>query len=214
MLSRTRSILVECKEVWPLASRWLDSLDKFFRDPQAVAPITEGSMADGKDAVPQLLRHIPSPSPVPQSEDMSFSSSTYSHPTPFSHHQEPPQQPQTHPGSFSHPQHSLALQHECHLLHSQPHAHQQPQGTMYFSRTHAQISSQSVDCMGMPIEVFDQPPVAAADPVPYDMSTATALAVVSTAVPYYTAPLGPNTDGFEDELQYYCEGTDWGGRKA
>ena len=47
MLQRCMSILMESKEVWPLASRWLEALEKFSRDPKATAVSLEGSMADG-----------------------------------------------------------------------------------------------------------------------------------------------------------------------
>lgn len=47
MLQRAMSILVECKEVWPLASRWLEALEKSSRDPKGSSFGLEGSMADG-----------------------------------------------------------------------------------------------------------------------------------------------------------------------
>jgi hypothetical protein len=46
MLRRTKEILNECKQVWPLASRWLDRLEKLSRDPKA-AGAQMSSMADG-----------------------------------------------------------------------------------------------------------------------------------------------------------------------
>ncbi|KAL2692122.1 hypothetical protein Neosp_002528 [[Neocosmospora] mangrovei] len=51
MLQRTLSILMECKEVWPLASRWVEALERFARDPTG-SLTTESGMADGKDPVP------------------------------------------------------------------------------------------------------------------------------------------------------------------
>ena len=47
MLERTMSILNECKEIWPLASRWLDALVKSSCDPKVSSIGLEGSMADG-----------------------------------------------------------------------------------------------------------------------------------------------------------------------
>ncbi|KAJ3951742.1 hypothetical protein N0V92_011848, partial [Colletotrichum tropicale] len=44
MLQRCMSILIESKQTWPLASRWLESLERFSRDPKAAA---YSSMADG-----------------------------------------------------------------------------------------------------------------------------------------------------------------------
>ncbi|KAH7161342.1 hypothetical protein EDB81DRAFT_641838, partial [Dactylonectria macrodidyma] len=45
MLHRTLAILMECKEVWPLASRWVEALERFARDPNG-SLVAEGSMAD------------------------------------------------------------------------------------------------------------------------------------------------------------------------
>ncbi|KEZ39365.1 hypothetical protein SAPIO_CDS10063 [Scedosporium apiospermum] len=50
MLQRAMSILVECKEVWPLASRWLEALEKSSRDPKGSSFGLEGSMADGSQS--------------------------------------------------------------------------------------------------------------------------------------------------------------------
>jgi len=215
MLLRTRSILLECKEVWPLASRWLKSLDKFFHDPQALAPITEWSMADGKDDVPHILHRGSLPSPAQESQDMSssFSSSTYSHQTPFPQPQPlPSQQIQPYADGFSHPQHAFPLQqHGGQLLHPQYPHQQQPQGALGLGQTHLQATLQPVDGLGILIEAFGQPQAAAAGPPPYDMTAATGMAAApAVAVPFIPGTLGPRTDGFEDELQYYIGGaTEW-----
>ncbi|KAF7550777.1 hypothetical protein G7Z17_g5474 [Cylindrodendrum hubeiense] len=80
MLHRTLAILMECKEVWPLASRWVEALEQFARDPSGSLG-TEGSMADGKDPVPN-------PVAVPAASSMnataSASASTSSVPSPSS----------------------------------------------------------------------------------------------------------------------------------
>ncbi|KAM0283729.1 hypothetical protein ACHAQH_002318 [Verticillium albo-atrum] len=47
MLLRCMSLLMESKEVWPLASRWLESLERFSRDPKAATVSMDGGMADG-----------------------------------------------------------------------------------------------------------------------------------------------------------------------
>lgn len=52
MLQRCMSILIESKQTWPLASRWLESLERFSRDPKAAAFSLEGSMADGVSSNP------------------------------------------------------------------------------------------------------------------------------------------------------------------
>ncbi|KAK5991111.1 hypothetical protein PT974_09389 [Cladobotryum mycophilum] len=58
MLRRTRTILIECKQVWPLASRWEEALERLTRDPNSTLLPQEGSMADGKDPVPQPIRQM------------------------------------------------------------------------------------------------------------------------------------------------------------
>ncbi|KAH6900781.1 hypothetical protein B0T10DRAFT_393556, partial [Thelonectria olida] len=45
MLHRTLSILKECREVWPLASRWVESLEAFAQDPSGSLAAEDG-MAD------------------------------------------------------------------------------------------------------------------------------------------------------------------------
>lgn len=56
MLQRAMTILTEAAQVWPLAARWLDILEKFARDNKGVIAGIEGSMADGvrKDPCPFL----------------------------------------------------------------------------------------------------------------------------------------------------------------
>lgn len=46
MLQRAMQILAEAGQVWPLASRWLEILEKFARDNKGVLAGVEGSMAD------------------------------------------------------------------------------------------------------------------------------------------------------------------------
>lgn len=47
MLQRAMTILTEAAQVWPLAARWLDTLERFARDNKGVIAGIEGSMADG-----------------------------------------------------------------------------------------------------------------------------------------------------------------------
>lgn len=47
MLQRAMTILSEAAQVWPLAGRWLEILEKFARDNKGVIANMEGSMADG-----------------------------------------------------------------------------------------------------------------------------------------------------------------------
>lgn len=50
MVQRALAILGEAQQVWPLAARWYDSLDKFARDSKGLIMGIEGSMADGVSA--------------------------------------------------------------------------------------------------------------------------------------------------------------------
>ncbi|KAM4065330.1 fungal specific transcription factor [Hirsutella rhossiliensis] len=65
MLQRIITILRECKEVWPLAARWVEALERFSMDPQSEALAAEGSMDDGKDPVPHAIRPFPVTAPTP-----------------------------------------------------------------------------------------------------------------------------------------------------
>ncbi|TDZ38653.1 putative transcriptional regulatory protein [Colletotrichum spinosum] len=68
MLQRCMSILIESKQTWPLASRWLESLERFSRDPKAAALSLEGSMADGNDRTLRPLHPSPSNFTKPRAE--------------------------------------------------------------------------------------------------------------------------------------------------
>lgn len=60
MLQRTIAILNESKEVWPLAARWADGLEKL-SDPASMPPDKEESMDDGRDPVPRAIGPLPPP---------------------------------------------------------------------------------------------------------------------------------------------------------
>ncbi|KAG7108331.1 hypothetical protein HYQ45_007269 [Verticillium longisporum] len=62
MLLRCMSLLMESKQVWPLASRWLESLERFSRDPKAATVSMDGGMADGNDRILRPLQSGYSPS--------------------------------------------------------------------------------------------------------------------------------------------------------
>lgn len=46
MVQRILNILAESQNVWPLASRWYDHLEKFYRAQNDLTLEAEGSMAD------------------------------------------------------------------------------------------------------------------------------------------------------------------------
>ncbi|ERS99573.1 hypothetical protein HMPREF1624_04778 [Sporothrix schenckii ATCC 58251] len=69
MLDRTMSILTQSTSVWPLARRWIDSVEKLLAaDTKTLSMISnsshEGGMAEGKDPIPSAL-HPPLASLAP-----------------------------------------------------------------------------------------------------------------------------------------------------
>lgn len=139
MLERTIGILNESKEVWPLAARWADALEKFSRDPKSMPLTTEGSMDDGKDPIPRAIRALPPISksaasaaaaaampdralPLPGTQPASATSTAMSSPrnghvthpmAPSSHGVPPPNQNYGHHMNQPHSPH--ASQHHSHL---------------------------------------------------------------------------------------------------
>lgn len=227
MLDRTRRILVECQETWPLASNWLDSVDRFMSDQQATSPIHEGSMADGKGPMPNVLslqrpshprqqqpppqapkqRPLPSQHPTPPaSHEMSssFSGSTYSHPTPTQQHH--PIGPQAYLSpSHHHPQVPQAHHPEAYTpqpyMATDPslmHAQAQVPQNMYYPRP--PHPSEGMDLMMDPMEQSHQQPHLAGA---YNMVHAPGIAPPDT-IPYFPEALGPRTDGFDDQLQTFA----------
>ncbi|KAK2590452.1 hypothetical protein QQS21_011869 [Conoideocrella luteorostrata] len=265
MLQRTIGILNECRQVWPLAARWVDALEKFSLDPQSATLCHEGSMDDGKDPIPRAIRQLPplfpstkqtqSPAAPPPSHPPPPPPPTLPEPNVLPR---PGMQPELPPASsIESPRHQnitmnpvagSAIVNGTHHLHSppqqqlqpppppQPLLHQQPsQPQQYqppppaplpptmspqaYPNHHPQVHTgqatahnmyippqppnpmgrQNVDGLGMLIEAFDspQPPVG-----PH--------AANYSAGPY-NPQLGPGTDGFEGELQFYIDGpaTSW-----
>ena len=207
-----------------MASRWLDSVDRFLQDPQAATPILEGSMADGKDPKPDVLsqqpsqatrqrtgRQVPNQRPLPPvpsehptptgSNDMSssFSSSSYTYNTPG-------QQP--HPGvqhaylspPDQHPQipQNVAPAHPETYV-GQPYAPQDPS----LLQAHQQPPPQDSLWYPRPPQPSDgldilinaaQQPHAI--PPTYDI-------VNTSGLGFFNEELLPKTDGFDDQLQTF-----------
>ncbi|KAF9879563.1 hypothetical protein CkaCkLH20_03106 [Colletotrichum karsti] len=156
MLQRCMSILIESKQTWPLASRWLESLERFSRDPKAAAYSLEGSMADGNDRTLRPLHpspstftkpraetpkyQLPGPPPTPLNEKKppplrhaSTSSSTsiiLPPPSPSPSIQQQQHQQQQHNASFPLPPLNTSQQPQMHQQHHlQPQQHMSPQQT-------------------------------------------------------------------------------------
>lgn len=60
MLQRAMQILTEASQVWPLSARWLENLEKFYRDNKGAIPGIEGSMDDSV-RVTRLLENVAAP---------------------------------------------------------------------------------------------------------------------------------------------------------
>ena len=216
MLQRIITILRECKEVWPLAGRWVDALEKFSMDPHSDTLATEGSMDDGKDPVPRAIRQIPPFPHVPALPDNTVLP-------------RPGTQPNIHPPTSMQSPHagimsSLPGATNGHALSSLNHQHAQqyqtpqqlpqglPQQVNFHHQQHRQqaphhmymsphqndptLGRQPVDGLGMLIEAFDTHQPGGA---PY------AMGAPAAAAPFYSQ-LGPGNDGFEGELQFYIDG--------
>lgn len=208
MLRRTTAILMECKEVWPLASRWTDALEKFSHDPQAKTLAQEGSMADGKDPVPHALSYVSKPGAVPPNAE----------PTPPPGSSVAPKTPdvsdmtQTPPLDDSpcdnmlpplltdasgqiyspiHPQPPLPPAADIPLQSPQD---QQATSQMFIPQPATFQRQQPLDGMGALLDAFGTPTQPTQNP--YDLAASMA---------FYPA-LGPSNDGFEDELQFHIDG--------
>ncbi|KAI3527351.1 hypothetical protein CSPX01_17038 [Colletotrichum filicis] len=155
MLQRCMSILIESKQTWPLASRWLESLERFSRDPKAAAFSLEGSMADGNDRTLRPLHpspsnftkgpraeapkyQLPGPPPTPLNEkkpvplrhssiSSNASNSVLPPPSPSPSLQQQQQMHQQHNSAFPLPPlMNTTHQHQPQLHHQQQHQHHQP----------------------------------------------------------------------------------------
>ncbi|KAM0426263.1 hypothetical protein ACHAPT_008616 [Fusarium lateritium] len=222
MLQRTLSILMECKEVWPLASRWVDALERFARDPTG-SLTTESGMADGKDPIPNPVA-IPS-SANSVSSGTSPASSMYARPrasldtaslrSPSSNETLTPlPTPTTHiiPSHF--PPHSQQQPQP----HQHQHQHQQPQPqpspmpdsqsfTPQQIPSHMYMHPGNSASLGMLMEPFDSQGALQGYTMAPNGNPAQAAAIAAAVTP---APFYPSADGYEGELQFYINGPqDW-----
>ncbi|KFA81040.1 hypothetical protein S40288_00822 [Stachybotrys chartarum IBT 40288] len=242
MLSRTTAILMECKEVWPLAIRWAESLDKFAQDPQATTLVNPGTMADSDEPVPRALTPTARrrSAPVPQSPTQRSMSSSSSLASPLtspesmetndmnitntearfdnvtSPNQQQQQQQQqqaifntTHPPrvpplvlstqAFPFPE-SSPIYSPPNTLHHSPQGQRRESAQMFLSPMTTTYPSHSMDSSaGMVLGPFSSGQQAPGL-MTYD---------INSTVPLYQQ-LGPSTDGFDGELQFYFDGsTSW-----
>ncbi|KAF4333560.1 general repressor of transcription [Fusarium beomiforme] len=224
MFQRSLDILMECKEVWPLASRWVDALKSFAQDP-ASSFRSENGMADGKHPVPDLITHLPATAPMSsgaspasslfaqQSNSLAPSSIALQSSSP---HNISVSLSTTHfiPSHFPPPQ--IQQQSQIHQLqiHSQP--HQQPPARMppnqafvpYQHQPQLYMTGDNMTNFDMVLGAFDPNSVEAYPLAPQVNPPLPTSIPMAIAIP--SEPLDPPADGFLGELNYYSYGSqDW-----
>lgn len=212
MLQRAMTILTEAAQVWPLAARWLEILDKFFRDNKGIVTGIEGSMADGRDPIPEALQAALAQSPsarngqgqgtnqaatsdeTQQNRNGESSSGTTVLPA-------PPSVPT--PMMYIDP--NMRAQNQAQG--SQPQTQAQQAQAMAGMTQQQQLGARpTTDGLGLLLEAFDTHQganmAAAGNEQPYDPN------VAATQAGYYGQPGAtmPGNDGYENELQFYIDG--------
>jgi hypothetical protein len=221
---------MECKNVWPLASRWVDALNRFAHDP-TISFTSESGMADCKDLVHNSA--IDFPITTPTSSGTSPSSSIYgqhgnSLETRSTTLQPPPPHdisaslsgPRSIASHFPSPQiqqqaqiHQLQVHHLPHHHHHHHQLQQQP-SPQVLSQHQAfvppQLQSQlymtpdDMTNMDMALGSFN-PNVIHSYPIASQPQPLLA-ATITTATAVTHVPLDPPADGYETELNLYSYG--------
>lgn len=235
MVKRTREILSECDRVWPLASRWTESLDRAYNQPHQPPLMSEGGMTDSKDPVPQAWLKRSNSTPPGERGNVPSTTNSESHankmPAPIDtvmtayatpqpraemlQHQHQPV-PMFHQTGAAFP--AVALQEaqapQSTAVPFSPHSHiptlipQPPPEHMYISPQHPPEN------MAMMMASSFQPNTAAPHaPPPQHQGY-----MINQPIPGGYQQTGPGNDGFEDELQVYMGGKegrflppDWSG---
>ncbi|EXU97654.1 fungal specific transcription factor domain protein [Metarhizium robertsii] len=227
MLQRTINILKECREVWPLAARWVEALEKFSLDPQSATFGNEGSMDDGKDPIPRFTRQLPPLFPITKPILPPAPPPTLPGPNILPR---PGTQPELPPSSsIGSPHHQSAISNPAPSLQLPSPPQQQTQPQLHQSQGYPGAT------LPVPATISPhpyanqlQPPHAAAQPNSHNMymhtpmgrQNADSLSMLIEAfdsnnpgppAPHYGAgnfnpQLVPGTDGFEGELQFYIDG--------
>lgn len=230
MLQRAMTILTEAAQVWPLAARWLDILEKFARDNQGVI---EGSMADGvrttscrmlpwqvtdtrsqRDPIPEALQSALVSSPTIRNgqiasqamkSDEGQGQQRNGDPTDPSILPAPPSVPTPmmyiDPNIRAQNQQGQQAQAQAQQAQAMGMSQQQQQ------QQHQQLGArQTTDGLGLLLEAFDthqgSANMAAAGAESYEVS-----AVANQAGYYGQAGASmPGNDGYENELQFYIDG--------
>lgn len=218
---------MECKNVWPLASRWVDALNRFAHDP-TISFTSESGMADCKDLVHNSA--IDFPITTPTSSGTSPSSSIYGqHSNSLETRSTTLQPPSPHdisaslsgprsiPSHFSSPH--IQQQAQIHQLqvHHLPHHHhqlQQQPPPQVLSQHQAfvppQLQSQlymapdDMANMDMALGSFNPNVIHSYSIASQPQPPLAAAITTSTAVAHVS--LDPPADGYETELNFYSYG--------
>ncbi|KAK4125029.1 hypothetical protein N657DRAFT_570301 [Parathielavia appendiculata] len=206
MVQRILNILAESKQIWPLAARWYDHLERFYKSKDVMTVGVEGSMADSREPIPHVLHPIPS-RPVVKSIQPRIVAPTTDE-TNGAAAQSPkmtmltlPQQPA--PPVFTDP--NLRL-------HGSQQGPPAPSTTQQVVAPHPQAIPQAAgprpttDGLGLLIEAFDTHQTAAAPVAPVTTSApppGTAYDPHTAPQQYYPQPPLAANDGYEHELGYY-----------
>lgn len=212
MVKRTKQILSECDSVWPLASRWVESLERTYNHPYKAPLMNEGGMTDAKDTVPQawLKKSIPAPKIEPDTVPSPLNADI----TPYTNHQQP------HAQMLPHQQSALAVYHATPMPPSFPpvidmQTPTQPQAATlpYASQPHLSNlltqQTQPPDQLYIPahppasdMNMMMSSPFQSAHPQPPPQPAGYMVNHAGHGY-YHQGHHGPSNDGFEDELQYY-----------
>ncbi|KAJ2903711.1 hypothetical protein MKZ38_009449 [Zalerion maritima] len=199
MFQRTIAILEESKKTWPLALRWLDGLRKFSGNTNA--GIQEGTMADGKEPMPNALGKA-------SMEKRSILQTPPTNPQQLPQHQNG--ESFVEPLRLPAPIQGAPRQHPP-MPHGQPHPHAQSPclGQAHPSRAQnvpGQSRGPRTNGLGLLLEAFDtQGPN---QPRVHSQHQTGSVIPDSFCVPMpgssaQPMPLNPATDGYDTELQIY-----------
>ncbi|KAM0268006.1 hypothetical protein ACHAPA_005354 [Fusarium lateritium] len=232
MFQSTLGILMECKSIWPLASRWVDALNRFAQDP-IISFASESGMTDGKDLIHNSAIDFPNTtttssgtSPASSmygqhSNSLETRSATLQSPPPHdissslsgsrtisSHFCSPHihQQAQIHQLQVHHLPHHHHHHHQLQLQ-QQPSPQVLPQHQAFVPpqlQSQLYMSPTNMANMDMALEGFN-PNVIHGYPIASQPQPPLA-ATIATSTDVTHVPLDPPADGYNTELNFYSYG--------
>ncbi|KAK4242014.1 hypothetical protein C8A03DRAFT_11752 [Achaetomium macrosporum] len=201
MVQRILNILAESKTTWPLASRWYDHLQRFYKSQNVMTIGAEGSMADSREPIPHVLDPAPShplvkpiqPRYLGPTQDEQGIGTSQEPNMPTLNLPQPPTGPAGYPDTNNNlhlpilPLPSLAV----------------PNGQ---APPHPAGPRPTTDGLGLLIEAFDTHRTVDLPATPETTSApppGAAYTVFTTSQQYYSHPALAMNDGYEHELGYY-----------